>query len=289
MELRTLKNFLVVAREGNVTRAAELLHMSQSALSRQIMALETELGAKLFARGRSSVTLTNEGELLSRRAREMLELANKAEQEVASGGEEISGTISIGSCDSRGKHTLVEIMTKFRRLHPRVTFKIFSMPADSIRERIERGQLDIGLMVEPVGTEKLNYVRLKETDTWGILMPESWQLARKERIRAEDLIGVPLMMPRRILLKNELTNWFGELYEKMDVVLDFNIGFNTAELVRGGLGAAMSFIREMEEHAGLCCRPLEPELHSGSIIGWKKGQHLAPVMEEFVAMVKECV
>ena len=80
----------------------------------------------------------------------------------------------------------------------------------------------------------------------------------------------------------------GELRE-MDVVLDFNIGFNTAELVRGGLGAAMIFIREMEEHAGLCCRPLEPELHSGSIIGWKKGQHLAPVMEEFVAMAKKCI
>ena len=97
MELRVLQYFLMVAREENITRAAELLHITQPTLSRQLMQLEEELGVTLFHRGKRRITLTADGMLLRRRAEELVSLAEKTVTELSRSDNVLSGTVAIGS------------------------------------------------------------------------------------------------------------------------------------------------------------------------------------------------
>ena len=145
MELRVLKYFLVVAREENITRAASLLHVTQPTLSRQLMQLEEELGVKLFHRSKYRIILTDDGILLRRRAQEIVDLANKTEQEFQR-QEELSGEISIGAGESNSMTALSQKMAAFRREHPLVRFSIYSATADDIKDRLEKGLLDLGLL-----------------------------------------------------------------------------------------------------------------------------------------------
>ena len=157
MELRVLKYFLMVAREENITRAASLLHVSQPSISRQLMQLEDELGVKLFNRSNHSIVLTDEGLLLKRRAQEMLALAEKTKTELV-GEDEIRGVISIGAGELKSSAFLAEIMTAFHKEYPQVKYDFYSGNADNIKERIERGILDVGLLLEPVEISKYDFI-----------------------------------------------------------------------------------------------------------------------------------
>ena len=174
MELRTLRYFLVVAREENITKAASLIHISQPSLSRQLMQMEEQLGVKLFHRSKHSVILTDEGRLLRRRAQEIVALADKAEKELAQGEEAISGEITIGCGETKNMAYLSQMMVSFREQYPDVTFDIYTAIADDVKERIENGILDFGLMLEPVEITKYNFVRMP--------LKESWALSRKSGI-----------------------------------------------------------------------------------------------------------
>ena len=153
MEFRTLKYFLTVAREENITRAAALLHLTQPTLSRQLMQLEEELGVKLFRRSQHHIVLTEAGMLLRRRAQEIVELAEKTARELRP-AEEVTGRISIGSGDLRSMTYLAKLLAAFHRQHPRVQYEIYSGDSDGIKERIEQGLLDMGLLLEPVDTSR---------------------------------------------------------------------------------------------------------------------------------------
>lgn len=179
MELRVLRYFLAVAREENITRAAALLHVTQPTLSRQLMQLE-ELGVKLFRRGQYRVVLTDEGMLLRRRAQEILELAEKAERELSRSGGELSGEIAIGCGETRSMTTLSRHIRLFRQRYPQVRFRIYSAIADDVKERIEKGLLDMGLLTEPVDIGRYAFHRLPEKDRWGVLVPEDHPLAWKK-------------------------------------------------------------------------------------------------------------
>ena len=170
MEIRVLKYFLTIAREENITRAAEQLHITQPTLSRQMMQLEEELGVRLFQRNRVSVTLTEEGRLLRRRAQEILELAEKAEQEIILNRETVTGTIGIGCGETRNMEGLSRLMTSFRQHYPEVVFHIYTANADDVKEKLENGTLDFGLLLEPVEISRFNFVRMPLREQWCVLM-----------------------------------------------------------------------------------------------------------------------
>lgn len=169
MELRVLKYFLMVAREENITKAAIRLHMTQPTLSRQLIQLEGELGVKLFHRSKHSIILTEEGLLLKRRAQEILSLVEKTKEEFIQNEEELAGEIAIGCGETQNMSYLSEKMYQFRKQYPLVSFQIYSADADDIKERIEQGILDIGLLMEPVDISKYDFVRMPEKEQWGIL------------------------------------------------------------------------------------------------------------------------
>ena len=194
MELRTLRYFLAVAQEGNITRAADILHLTQPTLSRQIMDLERELGVTLMLRGKNGLTLTDDGIFFRQRAQEIVELADRTRQDLARGETELCGEVAIGSGETRSMSALAEMLSSFRQRYPRIRYRFYSGNADHIKERMENGTLDMGLLPEPVDISKYEFIRMPVKEEWGVLTREDSPLGRLKAVRPEDLAGRPLML-----------------------------------------------------------------------------------------------
>ncbi len=286
MEIRVLKYFLTIAREENITRAAEQLHITQPTLSRQIMQLEEELGVRLFQRNRVNVVLTEEGRLLRRRAQEILELADKAEQEIIQNRETVAGEIGIGCGETRNMACLSRLMETFRQKYPDVTFNIYTAIADDVKERLENGTLDFGLLMEPVEISRYNFVRMPLQERWCVLMRRDSPLAEKEVITPADLVGIPLIISKRQSVRNELENWFGEYNRQMQVVATANLSYsNRALMVENRVGVALEY--EFEFYGDvLCQRPLSPEMSSRSVLVWRKEQVFSSAVTRFIEHIR---
>lgn len=287
MELRVLRYFLMVAREENITKAADLLHVTQPTLSRQLMQLEEELDCKLFTRGQHSIKLTDDGMLLKRRAQEIVALEEKTKQEFSREEGTLSGIISIGSGETQSMHTLSGWMTAFRKFYPMVQFSIYSANADDIKDRIENGLLDIGLLMEPVEISKYNFIRLPKKEQWGILTRKDSLLATKTEIRPQDLLGTPLLLSRRSTVQNELANWFGSCFDEIEIAATYNLISNTAIMVQDGVGTALCF-RHESQYRELCFIPLAPALETGAVLVWKKQQAFSPATSQFITFLQKC-
>lgn len=286
MEFRVLKYFLMVAREENITRAAALLHLTQPTLSRQLMQLEEELGVKLFHRSKHSIILTEDGMLLKRRAQEIVSLSDKTVQELSHKEDVLSGEIAIGCGETKSMLFLSEQIRKFQQKYPLVQFNIHSAIADEIKERIEKGILDIGLLTEPVDVGKYEFVRMPQKEKWGILVRRDSELAAKEYVNPKDLAEVPLIMVKRELVKNELASWFGDYYEELQITAAYNLIVNAAVMVKCGVGIALCFDLGATLYEDLCFVPLAPSLETGSVLVWKKNQALGAATSQFVQFLK---
>lgn len=285
MELRVLNYFLMVAREENITKAAQLLHVTQPTLSRQLMQLEEELGVKLFHRGKHSVSLTEDGMLLRRRALEFVALSEKTKMELQHKKEMPTGEIAIGCGETKSMSILSENMVSFRQKYPLVQFSIYSAIADDIKERIEKGLLDMGLLVEPVDISKYEFIRLPLKEQWGVLVRMDSPLAEKAFVTSEDLREVPLLMVRRELVRNELANWFGDAYEQLEIAATYNLIVNAAYMVERGLGAALCFdLGTVFENLRFV--PLAPRMETGSVLVWKKNQTLSAAQSLFIQHIR---
>lgn len=285
MELRVLKYFLAVAREENITRAAALLHLTQPTLSRQLMQLEEELGVQLFHRSRYHIVLTDEGMLLRRRAQELVDLAEKTEREFACRETELMGEISIGAGETRSMSFLSRAMVSFRTLYPKVTFRIFSANADDVKERLDMGILDMGLLTEPVDVGKYAFCRMREKDLWGVLVRTDSPLAAMEAVTPQELEDVPLLISGREIIQRELASWFGERWEKLQIAATFNLVLNAANMVRCGVGTALCFDLNTA-FDDLRFLPLSPRMETGTVLVWKKDQILTPAVEAFHQHIK---
>lgn len=240
MELRVLRYFLTVAKEQSFTKAAEQLHITQPTLSRQLAAFEEELGTKLFVRKGKSVTLTEEGILLKRRALEILDLEERTLEELKRADELIEGTVTIGCGEFTVVETLAQICKSFKEKYPLVQIAIHTATADSVYEMMEKGLVDIGLYMEPVDTEGLEYIRIPDSDHWVVSMCPDDPLAEKEYVGKQDLLDKPLIIPERIGVQSELANWFGKDFDKIQISFTSNLGTNAGIMVANGLGYQVS-------------------------------------------------
>ncbi|NZA37200.1 LysR substrate-binding domain-containing protein [Eubacterium callanderi] len=270
MEFKTLQYFLAVVREENISRAAEVLHITQPALSRYMSQLEEELGTQLFIRGRH-LTLTDAGIMLRRRAEEVISLIEKIENEFEEQSE-MDGLISIGAGGLNASRMLPPIIENFRQKYPKVQFHFYTNSAEHIKERIEQGLLDFGLLMEPIDVSKYDYIRMKEKEKWGLLMRVDSPLAVKPYITKEDLYGIPLMTTDRVSVQKEFENWFGDEIGKLDIFMTFNIITNAMMFVSSGLNYALTIegAVNMFDKEQLTFRPLYPELSASSVLVWKK-------------------
>ena len=209
MDLRLLEYFLAVAKVGNITRAAELLHVTQPTISRQLTDLEEALGAKLLLRGKRQVTLTDAGVLFQQRAAEILSLMEKTKRDLADQNDLLGGTVALGCVESCASQMLPAAMADFSRLHPQVQYELYSADGDDIRAKLDRGELDFGILLEPVEAAKYDYIRLPYWEDWGLLLPKEDPLAQRESIGKEELLALPLSLPRREIVQDSIASWFG--------------------------------------------------------------------------------
>ena len=285
MELRVLKYFLAVAREENITKAAALLHLTQPTLSRQLMQLEEELRVQLFRRSRYHIELTEDGMLLRRRAQELVDLAEKTTREFTMRETELMGEIAIGAGETRSMSFLSRAMVSFRERYPKVTFRIFSATADDVKERLDTGLLDMGLLTEPVDVGRYAFCRMKERDRWGVLVRLDSPLANLNSVTPDDLERVPLIISGRERVQRELANWFGDRWERLQIAASFNLILNAANMVRYGVGTALSFDLNFS-FDDLRFIPLSPTMDTGTVLVWKKDLVLTPVVEAFHQHIK---
>lgn len=293
MEIRVLRYFMAIAREGSITNAANFLHVTQPTLSRQIRDLEDELGQKLFIRGSHNMTLTAEGMILRKRAEEILSMVDKTEAEFNSMESTVSGDIYIGGGETDAIKLVAKIAKDLRTSYPGIHYHLYSGNSEDVTERLDKGLLDFGILIQPADISKYDYINIPAKDTWGVIMRRDSPLASKEAIRKEDLLNVPLLCSRQAISKdrrnNEFTDWFGEDFERLDIVTTFNLVYNAAIMVEAGLGYAVTIdkIANTTESSSLCFRPLEPRLYSGLNIIWKKYQVFSSPAELFLNKLRE--
>ena len=285
MELRVLNYFLAIAREENITKAAQMLHLTQPTLSRQMMQLEEELGVKLFVRSNHKIILTEEGLLLKRRAQELLALADKTKREFIQKETGLSGEIMIGSGEFLSTKVLAEMMVACRKKHPLVQYRIYSGNAENIQDYIGRGLLDLGVMGEPVDIGKYDFLPMPVKEKWGVMVRQDSELAKKEQIQARDLIGIPLVMASRDF-KGELGGWFGNLYNKLEVAAVGNLLYNEAMLVNEGIGAVLC-IQLNCHYDNLRFVPLYPAIESRTALVWKKDSIFSPATTAFIEFASQ--
>lgn len=281
MELRVLNYFLTIAREENFTRAARQLHVTQPTLSRQIADLEQELGVKLFVRSNHNIILTEDGMILKRRAQEILSLADKTKRDFLQKDEALSGTISIGSGEFRSTEYLAKIIAGFRRKYPNVTYEIYSGNANNIRDYIERGHLDIGLMSEPIDMRKYNFVNMPIKEQWGLFAPVDSPLSEKESISPEDLKGMSIVTATGDFNQSRIGKWLGDYREQVEIAATANLPYNEAVLVKENIGVMLS-INLNCTYENLRFIPLRPALEVSTALAWKKEQIFSATTSAFI-------
>ena len=288
MEIRVLRYFLTVVREEGINRAAEALHITQPTLSRQLAQLEEEIGVKLFHRGAKKIALTNEGILLRRRAEEILALVDRTEKELIEQDELVDGCITIGSGELSAVQILPDVIECFRKRYPLVTFDIFTGNADLVKEKMEKGLIDIGVLLEPIDMEKFDFIRLKDKERWVVLMRPDDPLAEKETVSAKDLKGAPLILPSRTNVQNEVVNWLSDSFQESNVLFTCNLPTNGALMVQRGLAYSLVIEGALPfwDKEKIICRPFSPELTTNSVFVWKKQQPFSPAATKFIEYIK---
>lgn len=287
MDIRVLRYFVTVAREGSITNAANFLHVTQPTLSRQIKELEEELGKVLFTRSTTKIKLTEEGMLLRKRAEDILDMVEKTRDEFRSMTDITGGDIHIGSAETHAMKYIAQAAMDLQERYPNIRYHLYSGNADDVMERLDRGLLDYCLLVMPVDLTKYNYITLPSKETWGVIMQKDCPLAARKSVRPGDLAKLPLICSRQAL-EHEIADWFGEKLDGLRIVATYNLFFNASIMVEEGAGymIALDSLVNTGSESKLTFRPLSPKLESGLCIAWKKYQVFSRAEELFLEEIK---
>lgn len=292
MELRVLQYFLAVAREQNISSAAESLHLSQPTLSTQLKALEEELGKQLLIRGTKGsrkVLLTEEGMLLRKRAEEILELVRMTEREISLSDEVVAGDVYIGTGESDMIRIFARAAKRIQEKYPDIHFHILSGNSAFVKEHLDRGLIDFGVVYSPVDTTVYSSIKVPIRDTWGVLMRKDSPLAQKDVIQPQDLWDKPLILSAQKADAWPMSSWFGQDITRLNIVATYNLVFNASLLVEEGLGYAVCFDKliNVSGDSKLCFRPLSPKMEAEASIIWKRYQLLSKAAQKFMDCLKE--
>ena len=291
MEIRVLKYFLAVAQEGSITGAANFLNLTQPTLTRQLKELEKELGHQLFVRTNHNVYLTSEGMVFRKRAQEIIDLVEKTEAEFNSMSNDISGDIYIGAGETVAITGIAKIIKELQKEYKNIRFHLYSGNAEDITEKLDKGLLDFGVLIQPTDISKYEYVTLPNKDTWGVLMRRDSPLASNKSIKREDLLNIPLIVSKQVMQRkkgrNNYNMWFGSYIDKLNIVATYNLIYNAAKMTEVGVGYSIGLenLINTSGESNLCFRPLSPKLESGLDIVWKKHQVFSQASKLFLSKI----
>ncbi len=287
MEIWTLRYFLAVTREENMSRAAELLHVTQPTLSKALKGLEDELGKKLFTRHSFSIALTEEGALLRNRAEDLVSMADKIEQEFLSLDELTGGDIYFGLAESYQIRYLAREIRAFKAAYPGLRYHITSGDTEQVTEKLDKGLLDFAAIFGIPDGRKYDFVPFPEEDYFGAVVPAGSALAEKERITAEDLAGMPLFTSEQSW-ENDIRPWAREQFPRLELDGSFRLAYNGSMFVREGLGVLLTLndLVDTSPESGLVFRPLYPRLGMKMYLIWNRYQSFTPIAERFLKQVR---
>ena len=287
METRALKYFLVAAREGSITKAANSLGLTQPNLSSQINILERDIGKKLFNRSNYKIKLTSEGILLKKRAEEIIDMIEKTRAEFKSSDKIIAGDIRIGGGETHAIELITKIMRNIQKDYPNIQYHLHSGNSDDVSEKLDKGLLDFGILIEPAGILKYDFIKIPAKDTWGVLMRKDSKLAKKKFITKNDLIKLPIICSRQAVYNrpsdNKFLEWFQSDFDKLNIVATYNLIYNASIMVKSGIGYAIGLDKLINTNgSSLCFVPLKPKLEAELNIVWKKEQIFSPASGIFL-------
>lgn len=288
MDILQMKYFLAVAREENISKAAEYLYITQPSLTRQILNMEKEIGRPLFERGGRKMTLTETGMMLKKRAEEIVSLYEKTEAELMRPPADVSGDVSIGGGETYAMKLIADTAKSLQDEYPNIRFHLFSGDIADVCERLDKGLIDFGVVIDPADLTKYEHLRLPVTDRWGIVMRRDHPLAAKPSLNPADLKGVPLIVSRHALSRGHVAEWFGGT-EELNIVATFNLLYNAALMAKAGMGVVLSIDKlcNTAEESELCFRPLSPPLESRLNVIWKKYQVFSSAAQLFLRRLRE--
>lgn len=287
MELRTMRYFLAVARAENMTRAAQLLHVTQPTLSKQLKSLEEELGKKLFIRHSFRIQLTKEGILLRKRAEDLVGMADKITAEFLAFDDALGGDLYFGLAESYQIRHLAAAIKKFKNTYPGIHYHITSGDTEQVTEKLDKGIVDFAVLAQEPDTAKYHHLAFPQTDLWGVVMPKDCRLAKKKTIRAKDLAGLPLFCSEQGW-NHDIPRWCGGNMEQFHLEGSFRLSYNGSLFVREGLGYLLTFehLIDTSPENGLVFRPLAPKLETKIYLIWKKHQVFTPIAGRLLEMLK---
>ncbi|WP_367341489.1 LysR family transcriptional regulator [Limosilactobacillus sp.] len=288
METRVLNYFLKIAQLNNMSKAAEQLHITQPTLSRQIKTLEDSLGTKLFNRDNKKMTLTNSGIIFQKRAQQIVQLIAKAEQDV-SDQQGLSGVVSIGCVESTVTNFLGTMIASFHSKYPHVRFSMYDADGDDIREKLDRGTVDLGFLLTPVELAKYNSVDLPVEDRWCLLVPKDDPIAKQTKISLEALRKLPLIIPSRNIIQSEILAWAKTPDSELHIVSSQNLLSNSLFLVKAGIGYAIcasgAFSNRPDDD--IVSIPIDTTTVIKHAMAWRKNYTLSQSTQTFIEFIKD--
>ncbi len=287
MEIRTLRYFLAVAQEENMTRAATRLHVTQPTLSKALKSLEAELGARLFVRHSFSIELTDEGRLLRDRAGDLVGLADKIEDEFRSIDSQLAGELRLGMAESYRIRLVAQELRKLKESCPGLRYHVTSGDTEQVTERLDRGLLDFAVLCERPDGQRYDWVELPERDLWGAVMRSDHPLARCASVTPSDLAGEPLFVSEQGW-RGDIARWAGDDLAGLRLEGSFRLSYNASVFAREGLGVLLTFDRLVDTslESGLVFRPLKPPVEVTLYLVWGKRQLMTPIAQRFVDQVR---
>lgn len=288
MEIRVLKYFLTTIREGNITKAAKYLNLTQPNLSRQINMLERDIGHKLFERKHNNIILTPEGILLKKRAEEIISMVDKTRAEFNFTDKVIAGDIFIGAGETWAMSLVASVMKDVQSDYSHIRYNIYSGNFQDITEKLDKGLLDFGLLIDPADLSKYDYLKIPLKDTWGLAMRKDSPLSNKKNITKRDLLNIPLIISRQVIETeiedNDFSRWFSDTFDNLNITATYNLIYNALIMVSEGMGYALCLDKLIDNmyHKNICFIPLKPKLESGINIVWKKNQEFSRASKIFL-------
>ncbi|WP_295163092.1 LysR family transcriptional regulator [uncultured Brachyspira sp.] len=293
MEIRTLKYFLTAVREGNISKAAEYLNLTQPNLSRQINILERDIGHKLFERKHRNIELTPEGILLKKRAEEIIEMIEKTRSEFDFNDKIIAGDIFIGAGETWSMNLLASVMKDMQKDYPYIKYNIKSGNYQDITEKLDSGLLDFAVLISPADLSKYDYLKMPAKDIWGVIMRNDSKLAEKKNVTKNDLLNLPLIVSRQAveddIQNNYFMRWFGNSFNKLNIAATYNLSYNAMIMVIQGIGYALTLDKLINNfnNSNVCFLPLKPKLESEIYIAWKKNHEFSKASKIFLNKINE--
>lgn len=288
MEIRVLKYFLTTIREGNITKAAKYLNLTQPNLSRQINMLERDIGHKLFERKHNNIILTPEGILLKKRAEEIINMVDKTRAEFNFTDKVIAGDIFIGAGETWAMSLVASVMKDVQSDYSHIRYNIYSGNFQDITEKLDKGLLDFGLLIDPADLSKYDYLKIPLKDTWGLAMRKDSPLSNKKNITKKDLLNIPLIISRQVIETeiedNDFSRWFSDTFDNLNITATYNLIYNALIMVSEGMGYALCLDKLIDNmyHQNICFIPLKPKLESSINIVWKKNQEFSRASKIFL-------